>query len=452
MARSSGTPHNIPYQHTIQHHHIITMAEIAGLINVASLSNHELFTEVIAAISRCFKSSRNKKDRPKHWMSIAIQIAVAAAEGQERCACSEEWVEQFNVLSSSNNDRCNEKKKDVKFSEALQELNAKECYLKRLNNVLDHSSSSLPSNNLSVRQVAGLIRGSVLLSKEYNNNDDAVVKDIQVSVIKLLVKTMPQLGTTSPCDIFLAVQLPLLQSLDRSVFTNGGISFPSKDVEQEFNYLLDLDFDCNSDSIAQVGEKRKRSSDDKIILQHRNKYTHLLEAAHLARKGAVRAQHGAVIILLPSSADDDGTIQVIGRGWNHDYLMDRAKTNKNKVVLHSECHAIADAIKRHGEDECFDVLFPKATIFIVELESDFAYELCHPCPKCDPLLRAVGIMNVLHTTPDGLITEMELGTPSCELLANENCSLPLKAACDEQGITCKRLDTAMKEADNQRKE
>ena len=420
------------------------MTEIAGLIQVASLSNHELFTAVIAAISRrCFKSPRNK-ERPTNWMSIAIQIAVAAAKGQVGYSCSDEWVEQFNVLLSRNVGRCSNATSDVKFSEALQELNGKECYLKRLNNVLGDHPSSLPI--LSVRQAAGLIRGSVLLSKEdINNNDDKEVECIQISVIKLLVKT---LGTTNPFDMFLAIQLPLLQSLDRAAFTSG-ICFSSEEVKQEFEYLLDLDFDCDA---VQVGEKRKRTScsDDIVILHHRSKYIPLLEAANLARKGAVRAQHGAVILC--PSADDDGAIQVIGRGWNHDYLMDRAKTNKNKVVLHSECHAIADAIKNHGEDECFDVLFPKATIFIVELESDFAFEQCHPCPKCDPLLRSVGIMKVLHTTPTGTITEMELGTPSRELLANENCSLPLKAACDEQGITCKRLDTAIKEADNKEKE
>ena len=378
-------------------------------------------------------------------MSIAIQIAISPAEGQIGYTSSEEWAEQFHILSRNDT---GSGLKYVKFSEALKLLNAKECYMKRLNNVLDMYSSS-PSNNnsnsLTVRQAAGLIRGSVLLSKEDNDNDDAV-KNIQISAIKLLVRTMPQLGTTNPCDIYLAVQLPLLQSLDRAAFTNGGISFPSKQAKQEFDYLLDLDFVCDKDSIAQVGEKRKRSCSGDIIT-HQNKYTHLLEAAHLARKGAVRAQHGAVIFC-PAA---DGAIQVLGRGWNHDYLMDRAKTNKNKVVLHSECHAIADAIKNHGEDDCFNVLFPKSTILIAELESDFAYETCHPCPKCDPLLRAVGIMNVFHTTPDGMLTEMELSTPTCELLGNENCSLPLKAACDEQGITCKRLETAMKESAEQGK-
>lgn len=432
------------------------MAEITDLINVASLSNHELFTEVIAVISCCFKS-RNKKERPKNWMSIAIQVAVSAAEGLHGYTSSADWVEQFHALSSRNDTAGSGSTTDVKFSEALSRLNAKECYKKRLDNVLEQlqSSPSLPpnnnnNNNLTVRQAVGLIRGSVLLSKEDDDNDDNV-KDIQISVIKLLVRIMPQLGTSSPCDIFNAVQLPLLQSLDRAAFTNGGMVFPTKVVEQEFDYLLGLNFECDPDSIAQVGEKRKRErscSNDNATIQHHSKYTYLLEAAHLGRKGAVRAQHGAVIFCPTAAADDDdgGAMQVIGRGWNHDYLMDRAKTNKNKVVLHSECHAIADAIKSHGEDVCFNDLFPKATIFIVELESDFAYETCHPCPKCDPLLRAVGIMKVIHTTPDGTLTEMKLSTPSCELLVNENCSLPLKAACDEQGITCKRLDDAIKEA------
>ena len=421
--------------------------DCGGLINVASLSNRELFTEVIAAISRCFKS-RNKKDRPNNWMSIALKISVAAARGETGCCCPDDWETQFNeALSSSSNP---DSTGTINFSEALQSLDAKECYLKRLCNVIE--LTSLPI--LSVRQAAGLIRGSALLSKESmtDNNVDDTVQNIQARVINLLVKAMPQLGSSNPCDIFLAVQLPVLQSIERNnAFTMGGITFPTKDVEHEFYRLLDLDFCDTPDSIAQVGEKRKRTaSEEQPITSCHNNYTHLLlEAAHLARNGAVRAQHGA-IIFCPSS---DGTRQeVLGRGWNHDYLMDRAKTNKNNVVLHSECHAIADALKRHGEDVCFNQLFPKAGIFIAELISDFAYDDSHPCPKCDPLLRAVGITKALYTMPDGTIMELALGAPCYELLGNENCSLPLKAACDEQGITCKRLADAMKEAANNRSE
>jgi hypothetical protein len=416
-------------------------ADCGGLINVASLSNHELFTEVIAAISRCFKS-RNKKDRPRHWMSVALKISVAAARGETGCCCPDDWVTQFNeALSSTKLDSVST---ITNFSEALQSLDAKECYLKRLCNVIEYPSLPI----LSVRQAAGLIRGSALLSKESKTDNNV---DIQARVIHLLVKAMPQLGSSNPCDIFLAVQLPVLQSLERNAFTMGGITFPSKDVEQEFYHLLDLDFHSCNPPIAQVGEKRKRTaSEEQAILSCHNNYTHLLlESAHLARNGAVRAQHGA-IIFCPSC--DGARQEVLGRGWNHDYLMDRAKTNKNKVVLHSECHAIADALKRHGEDECFQKLFPKACIFIAELISDFAYDDSHPCPKCDPLLRAVGITKTFYTMPDGTIMELALGTPCYELLGNENCSLPLKAACDEQGITCKRLEDAMKEAANNRSE
>ena len=83
----------------------------------------------------------------------------------------------------------------------------------------------------------------------------------------------------------------------------------------------------------------------------------LLEAARLARRGAVRARHGAVIYV-PSSgrqneAEDGGggdgspsfssTSVVIGRGWNHDYILDSSESGgrrrKNKIVLHSEAHA-----------------------------------------------------------------------------------------------------------------
>ena len=54
----------------------------------------------------------------------------------------------------------------------------------------------------------------------------------------------------------------------------------------------------------------------------------------------------------------------------------------NKIVLHSEVHAVADAIFNYGKDECFERLFPRATIMIVELASDYACGTCHPYPKC----------------------------------------------------------------------
>jgi hypothetical protein len=107
-------------------------------------------------------------------------------------------------------------------------------------------------------------------------------------------------------------------------------------------------------------------------------------------------------------------------------------------VLHSEVHAVADAICNYGEDECFERLFPRATIMIVELASDYAYDACHPRPKCDPLLRAVGISTVLPT-PHGRTVELDLRPANAALLSNENVSIPLNAACRERNITYRRL-------------
>ena len=167
---------------------------------------------------------------------------------------------------------------------------------------------------------------------------------------------------------------------------------------------------------------------------------HLLEAAHLARNGSVRAQHGAVIYV--PSDDNNGGTKVIGRGWNHDFILDRSASNKNKLVLHSEVHAVADAIRNHGEDECFEKLFPRATILIAELDSDYAYEDSHPCPKCHPLLRAVGITKVVHTTAHGKLEDLDLSPAKSELLKNHNVFIPLNAACNEQKIHCRRLQAA----------
>jgi hypothetical protein len=59
--------------------------------------------------------------------------------------------------------------------------------------------------------------------------------------------------------------------------------------------------------------------------------------------------------------------------------------------------------------------------------------------KCDPMLRAVGIPTVLHTTPHGRIKELDMRPANAALLSNENVYIPLNAACRERNIICKRL-------------
>ena len=420
-----------------------------GLVSIASMTNNELFTKVIAAIKRSFKQ---KKSDIKDWQSVATQAQVAscAAKGHAGYRSPDDWVKQFHTLvgGNDNGDQRGAASARSSLGDALKALPAKDCYRTRLENAFAalKSSASTPSSDndpkLTVKQAAGLIRSAAFLSAEFDDNDkdSATAKidcELQSSAISHLVEAMPQLATSSPCDIFLAVQLPLLQKIQWEAFGMGGINFASADAEAEFKSLLNLDFGKQHDSSMQVGEKRKRVEEgiDDSIKNANSTVLHLLEAANLSRNGNVRAQHGAVIY-------NKTTSKVIGRGWNHDLLVERAKFNKNKLVLHSEAHAVADAIRTHGEDACFGELFPNATIMIVELESDYTYDTAHPCPKCDPLLRAVGVTNVQHTTPDGSVAELKLSPPSLDFLTNENVAIPLEAACDEQKICCKRLQEA----------
>ena len=416
-------------------------ATTSGLAHIASLTNNELFTEVIAEINRSFKKEK-KSNKKKDWQRIALKVATSAAKGEEEgYSCADDWVTQFNRLSSDEDGTVSQASN---FREALNSLPS-DCYRRRLDNALSAIASSSHSTDLSVKQVAGLIRGcSFLTSSESDVDTD--IKNIQARVISHLVKSMPQLAS-NPFDIFYAVQLPLLQKLNYDTFIKGGMKFASQDSETEFISLLNLDLsEQQGEHEYKVGEKRKRISDDNtnnkidtcspITDVSSKTIHHVLEAAYLARKGAVRAQHGAVIYI-----KDGDTTKVIGRGWNHDYLLDpsASASKKNKIVLHSEVHAVVDSISKYGEDECFDKLFPMAYIMIVELESDYAYDTCHPCPKCDPMLRAVGITKVLHTTPYGKIEELDLGLANYDLLTNENVYTHLIAACDERKITCKRL-------------
>lgn len=408
-----------------------------GLIHVASLTNEELFPVVTGTIRRgC--SSKKKGQTPSgdtssgmEWKGVAAQIAVAAVEGAAGYS-PEEWVDRYNE-KSSNFDAST----SVSFGEALKSLNAQKCYKKRLLNAL-HAISSIPtpnySSHISVRQITGLLRNSTFLAK---NSEETM--SIQAQLISCLVKLMPQLGMTKPNDIFLAVQLPLLQKLCWNAFVEGGIKFTTAEAEGEFSSILNTIVD-RTDNVRgeQVGHKRKRTPPN-ATTTHNTTISHLLEAADLAREGVVRAKHGAVIYI----PTEDGGTQVIGRGYNHDFVLHRSKeAKKNKIVLHSEIHAVVDAIDTYGEDECFNNLFPKATVMIVELVSDYAYDTCHPCPKCNPMLRAVGIRKVIHTTPDGVNAKLNLGAGNIEFLRLEVVSIPLKAACEERELKCKRLQEA----------
>eukprot|EP00956_Cyclotella_meneghiniana_P040760 scaffold204477_cov69-Cyclotella_meneghiniana.AAC.1 len=416
-------------------------SHLNGLLHVASLTNEELFPIVVATINKWIRSTKQAKKGDKkessNWKDVALRVATDVAKGEEKCCCHECWIAKYQMYDSGENET--DVRTALSFADALKTLNREECSKKRLQNALLEISSMQTSDYsalLSVPQVVGIIRTSASLTK----NDETI--SMQIQAMSCLTKIMPQIETTAPCDIFLAIQQPILQKLSWDVFVKSGINCNTSELSKsEFKSLLYQEVDTASELKAHAGTKRKRGDESNtkstgdthssclITLRY------LLQAAHLARKGVVRAKHGA-IIYIPT---EDGGTQIIGRGWNHDFLLNRSKHQKNKLNLHSEVHAVADSIRNFGEDECFENLFPKATIIIVELVSDYAYEASHPCPKCDPMLRAVGISRVVHTLANGQVAELDIGPGNLDLLKNENVSVALNAACNEQRVTCKRL-------------
>ena len=422
----------------------------SGVVAAAALTNHELFTSVVAAVQRSVQAGGKKKKKKRngvidgdsecdgkndYWRQVAITVATSVVKGENGYQSQDDWVRRFHslLLESHSNERIPTLSTD--FGEALRSLPVAECYRMRLTHALEVADQTKVC--LTVKQAAGLIRCSALLLDVTGGYGVGDVK-LRARAMHKLFRSMPNM--TNPYDIFLAVQSPHLQKLGWSALSNGGLRFSSLDS-------LDTKAESSGDA-AYASKKRKRDYDivddnaGTTLISRRSTLYYLLEAAALARRGAVRAQHGAVIYI--SSPDEDGGTRTIGRGWNHDYILDPSTSKKNKIVLHSEVHAVADAIYNYGEDECFDNLFPSATIMIVELDSDYAYDTCHPCPKCDPMLRAVGIPTVLHTTPYGKIKELDIRPVNTALLANECVSIPLSAACHEKMIVCKRLQQKSK--------
>ena len=322
---------------------------------------------------------------------------------------------------------------------------------------LSASSINNANNLLSVRHAVGLLRATALVG------DD---RRLQSRALACLVHIVPRLAS-HPLEILAVVQTPILRLLDWNglVGEMGPSSFVKSESQRRvFQSMVrfgkeeedegDAKEDTCSSSNGNGNQKRKRPWEDtSSSTDESDQLMRLVEAAHLARRGDQRgAKHGAVLCV---PADDTismeglpiqspiGLQRVIGRGWNHNILLDSSRgKNKNKIVLHSEVHAVTDALRRFGEEDCFERLFPRATVVIVELVDDCSYEKCHPCPKCNTFLRAVGVTRALHSTPNGTMDELDMRPGNSELLARDVAKVPFRAACDEMQIRCKRLEEA----------
>ena len=427
------------------------MEHFSNVIHVASLTNKQLLVEILVAIKSLGNEARQWLLTTSTGRSTFLQIGQRAAEAE---LLSSDWTLAFeDAMAKRRNEGQLEEEEEEKEMRILPAMSTSELlkmtmeempprsHNRRLSTAIEMiESSSLLKNpgSLSVRQAAALVKAS---AEEENIN-------LQTQVMSILLGTLPN-DNDACVHALAAVQLPILQRLDLSVVKNALQC-------SQLDYRL-------AELFVNTGEKPQLSIDSESQLKGLLRILRHIEAADLARRGnQIGAKHGCVICVpnevisknynllrvmekreefnLSPSDTSTSYNTIIGRGWNHNVVLNGKGGRKR--MIHSEVHAVADSIRIFGENLAFDHLFPHAVAVIVELKGDFSYDNAPPCPKCDTLLRAVGICKACHSTDKGFVQNLQLASPNLEFLDRETVRIPLRAVCDEIGVECSRLSEA----------
>ena len=254
-----------------------------------------------------------------------------------------------------------------------------------------------------------------------------------------------------------SVQLPLLQRLDPDVTNELFFHTSSFQIDDRITTLFQTYQKDHSIKMNHKIDIRKYSSISKLL--------GLVEAANLARLGnQIGSKHGCVITVSKdvfrnnvhllqvlkkseySNIYNDDLNEstpydiIVGRGHNHN-VVPNGKGGKKRMI-HAEVHAVADTIRMFEEDITFNHIFPFATAIIVELKEDTSYDDAPPCPKCELLLRAVGVRKTCHSTKHGYMKDLNL-VPYPEpnkLFQNPIVRVPFQTVCDELCIRCSKLE------------
>ena len=277
-----------------------------------------------------------------------------------------------------------------------------------------------------------LLRGTMLLRTSESLSDAAT---LQARILRKLSELAQW-----PLGLAGLVQTPLLTAL--------GVSWGSSDPSAAKT-------SAHTSASAPTGQAMGvEAADGGAPSSQRSSLELFLTAAELARRGNQRgAKHGCVLVVeeeeAPEASDKTGPgsrpqpTTILGEGWNHDVYERRG--SQRRRVLHAECHAIADAIRRVGEARAFEA-FERATCWIVELSDESGYDDAAPCPKCSLLLQACGVPRAIHSTRGGTLRTVRLPPQRSGLLAVENACKPLQYACDEMGLRCECLEQALRDA------
>lgn len=222
-------------------------------------------------------------------------------------------------------------------------------------------------------------------------------------------------SATDSGGLGLCVQEPLLRHLGA----------PEATHEASSNLSTDIDLLCKAAALARNPKDPMGSSLE--ASQSSNGVTTIAAGRHAPSSHA----HGCLLV-------DDESGAVLGAGYNH-YVRSAADDDAVALrrIVHAEAHAVADAIRRHGEVAAFRA-FPRATAWTVELLGRVGYDDAHPCPKCEGILRAVGVRAVSYTNGLGGITHRALGPPLPHLLGDVSVCAPLAIILREEfdGVPC----------------
>lgn len=425
------------------------MDNLGDVIHLACLTNKKLLVEILIAIKSSGEEAETCLLTTLHGRKAFLEIGRKASRIE---LLPSEWISAFEeLIANKRNHSSHSSQEDEDETHAiintghLLNITLKEIHPRshrtRLSLAIERMakcSSTDDPYSLSVRQASALVKASV----------EEVNVGLQTEVMSMLLQTLPS-DSDACINALAAVQLPILQRLDVSVLET---------------ILRCNQVDYRLAELFKYGGKANNTPSTSLVEILR--IIRCTEAAELARQGKqIGEKHGCVICVpnevirenkhllkivkdrqelhhtnCPAGNTSTSYDFVIGRGWNHNFVLN-GKGGKKRMI-HSEVHAVADSIRIFGEDLAFDHLFPHATAVIVELKGDSAYDNAPPCPKCDTLLRAVGVCRACHTTDRGVVQNYQLATPSLNFLDRDTVKIPLRAVCDEIGIECFRLRTA----------
>lgn len=462
------------------------------LLLIASLSDIELLGRILAVVKRTPTNEKRTggasksgkipaKKRAEEFLRTTrgrdelLEIGKGASVGE---VLPPEWGDLFDAALRrwEEGGESEKRREGTKQPLHIREIASKlppDGHRDRLALALRRIREAGASQSLSppsVREAAGLLRGSALESRGSLRSEALAV------LLSALARSYPGGVGRGNLGVFRAVQAPLLRRLGQDALSIG-MDAEAAAVARRLMNLDSGESDGEETSSCAGGRRRQHLGsveesssmsdvetvdlDDDDLLT-----TRIVQAAKLARNGTQRGpKHGCVLCVPLGSADGERRFRrIIGRGWNHNVLL-RSKSggpclnqkrgrskkskadkggNKSKVVLHAEVHAIVDALSQHGEKSCFSDLFPRATAVIVELVGDSAYGDAHPCGGCHTALLGVGVTRAVYSTSTGDIGGLGkgLGRPREELLTRDRVRVPLRAALDERGLRCARFERA----------